>query len=86
MVAAERFQAATDKTLDWLKDSGLSAWDGYEIGQVLHQAGVKYTWYLVGKTVGASEREWHEAQAAWLGKLVALGGPESLLASVRAID
>ncbi|MGY0711687.1 hypothetical protein [Azospirillum argentinense] len=86
MMVAEQFQAAWDQTLAWLKGSGRSAWDGYEIGQLLQRAGVKYNWRLIARTGDSDEHEWREAQMAWAAKLADLGAPESLLATVRAVE
>ena len=86
MMAAEQFQAAHDQTLEWLKGCDRSAWDGYEVGRLLQRAGVKFNWRFIATMRGTNEREWREAQQAWLDKLVALGCPDSLSAAVRAIE
>ncbi len=84
-MVAEQFQAAWEQTLAWLKGSGRSAWDGYEVGRLLQRAGVTYNWRLIAQTGGTGEREWREAQMAWAAKLAEFGAPESLLATVRAV-
>lgn len=86
MVAAEQFKSAWDQTLEWLKGCDRPAWDGYEVGLLLQRAGVKFNWRLIARSVDTNEREWREAQQAWLDKLLALGCPESLSAAVRAIE
>ncbi|CAO3372718.1 hypothetical protein [Azospirillum argentinense] len=86
MIAAEQFKAAWDQTLEWLKHCDQSAWDGYEVGQVLQRAGVQFNWRLIARSVDPNEREWCEARQAWLDKLITLDCPESLSAAVRAIE
>ncbi|KAA0677304.1 hypothetical protein DS837_29420 [Azospirillum brasilense] len=86
MMATEQFKVAWDQTLEWLKGCDRSAWEGYEVAQLLQRAGVKYNWRLIAQSIDTNEREWREAQQAWLDKLLALGCPESLSAAVRAIE
>ncbi|WP_372397773.1 hypothetical protein ABMY26_27685 [Azospirillum sp. HJ39] len=86
MIVTEEFQAAWDQTLAWLKGSDRQAWDGYEVGQLLQRVGLKYNWRLLTQTDGTGEREWREIQMAWARKLSDLGAPESLLATVRAVE
>ncbi|GAA4250791.1 hypothetical protein GBZ26_05160 [Azospirillum formosense] len=86
MMVVEQFQAAREQTIDWLITSGLSAFEGYAIGQVLNRAWIKYNSRLLLDLHDEGERSWLAAQAEWLAKLGSLGGPISLLAAVRAID
>lgn len=86
MIVTEQFQAAWDETLAWLKSSDRPAWDGYVVGKLLQRVGLKYNWRLLSQAGDSGEREWREVQMAWATKLADLGAPESLLATVRAVE